>query len=613
MASEIRNVDVVIVGAGPSGLMAGAWMAQTGNTAIILEKEASRTQYGHADGIESRTFEILDSFGMGEEIWNKANRTIDLSIWNDDEHGEITRSTVRENCNPALSRFQEATLGQGQIEQTFLDFIDASHLVAVKWNTGPIDLTVCEESDYPVRVVVATRVPGAQCEEIVHSTIRAKFVIGCDGAHSWVRKTLGLGLDGDQMNENWGVFDSIPLTTFPDIRRRCIVKSAAGHLMIIPREGRLVRFYVQLPPGTEQRFKAKNDASEFVNVVKKALRPYKFDASSIEWSTVYSVGQRLCTTYSLYNRVFLAGDALHTHSPKAGQGMNVSIQDTYNLGWKLAYVIKGKAKASILRTYQGERLPIAKRLLDFDKRMVEGIREKAHASCTKCSLPANGTFEDTLREENTSASGLTVCYKPSCLITKAWKSRNCSQGIPLLPYSRTKLATNIVVGARFPNAQVLFQCDSRPCNLQQVLRSTGEWHMIVFGGDLLGGSQMRRVQRLGLRLSQDMFWSKRVNLNCDDRVGHIGAYLVHCAPRKSVDMMELPEIFRPFDQVTGFDYWKVFADNNSCSENCGGAYQAYGIGTEGCLVLVRPDQHVAFVGALDDLSAMELFLQNFML
>ena len=83
---------------------------------------------------------------------------------NDDEHGEITRSTVRENCNPALSRFQEATLGQGQIEQTFLDFIDASHLVAVKWNTGPIDLTVCEESDYPVRVVVATRVPGAQVQ-----------------------------------------------------------------------------------------------------------------------------------------------------------------------------------------------------------------------------------------------------------------------------------------------------------------------------------------------------------------------------------------------------------------------------------------------------------------
>lgn len=315
----------------------------------------------------------------------------------------------------------------------------------------------------------------------------------------------------------------------------------------------------------------------------------------------------------MYNRVFLAGDALHTHSPKAGQGMNVSIQDTYNLGWKLAYVIKGKAKASILRTYQGERIPIAKSLLDFDKRMVKGISEKDHTSFLKGTFPANGTFEETLREENTSASGLAVRYKPSCLVTKVWQPWKCPQGNLLLPYSRTELATNIAVGARFPNAQVLFQCDSRPYDLQQVLRSTGEWHMIVFGGDFLGGSQMERVQKLGWRLSQDKFWSKRVNLDCDDRVGHIGAYLVHCAPRKLVDMMKLPEIFRPFDEVTGFDYWKVFADNSSCSENRGEAYQAYGIGTEGCLVLVRPDQHVAFVGALDDLSAMELFLQNFML
>ncbi|CDM35428.1 Aromatic-ring hydroxylase-like [Penicillium roqueforti FM164] len=608
MTQNTLSTDVLIIGAGPAGLMAGTWMAQTGIKAMIIDKMPCRTQRGHADGIESRTFEILDSFGMADSIWKHANRTIDLSIWNDCESDGIQRQCISNNCTPGLSRFQEATLGQGQIEENFIDFIQESSSVEVKWNSYPVDLNMCEGSDYPVRVTVEMRTS----ERETSYTVNSKYLIACDGAHSWIRTALGLKLEGDQTDEKWGVIDLIPLTDFPDIRKRCIVKSDYSQLMIIPRERRLVRCYVQLPHEVAAVLWKEVDPALLVNIVKKILSPHTFEASNIEWSTIYTVGQRLCTTLSMYNRVFLAGDAIHTHSPKAGQGMNVSIQDTYNLGWKLASVIKGKAKSSILHTYQTERLQIAIRLIEFDKRMVQGVFQMDSASSVENASSMSNQMQDTLEEENGSASGVTALYKPSCLITRSWDSKGHQLVRPLLPYSKIELAGKLAVGARLPNTQVLFQCDSRPWSLQRVLRSTGEWHLFIFGGDVSINTQMTRVKRLASELSRDETLVNRINQRDHDCVGKISTYLVHCAPRKSVDLMELPKLFIPFDENLGYDYWRVFADEELYSEKRGRAYQQYGIGAEGCTVLVRPDQHVALIGTLDDFAAIELFLGNFM-
>lgn len=314
----------------------------------------------------------------------------------------------------------------------------------------------------------------------------------------------------------------------------------------------------------------------------------------------------------MYNRVFLAGDAIHTHSPKAGQGMNVSIQDAYNLGWKLACVIKGKAKPSILRTYQEERLQIALRLLAFDKRMVQGVFQKDPDFSPKKGLVMSSSMKQALIEENTSASGLTAHYKPSCLTTRAWGLKGHRQANPLLPHSRIELAGNLAIGQRLPDAQVLFQCDSRPYHLQKLLRSTGEWYLLVFGGDISDATQMNRVWDLGLALVQEGSLVHEINHQGDDCVGKIASYLIHSAPRKSVELLELPNVFIPFDDALGHDYWRVLADNKPNSEEKGFAHHQYGIGAEGCVVLVRPDQHVAFVGSLEDLSAVELFMGNFM-
>lgn len=200
--------------------------------------------------------------------------------------------------------------------------------------------------------------------------------------------------------------DSVVKTTFPDIRKRCAIHSEAGSIMIIPRErisgGKvLTRIYCQMEddverdPGiaadpvataSEEIEKAKKEKSkqrrEKVNLerittqARRVLAPYDISFADVDWWAAYQIGQRATPAFSAADpkepgkvkRVHIVGDACHTHSPKAGQGMNVSMMDAYNLSWKLAHVLNGLAPESLLDTYEHERLDIARQLIEFDTR-----------------------------------------------------------------------------------------------------------------------------------------------------------------------------------------------------------------------------------------------------
>lgn len=160
---------------------------------------------------------------------------------------------------------------------------------------------------------------------------------GCDGAHSVVRKSLGIKMLGDSTDAVWGVMDVFPRTNFPDIRKKCTMHTDAGNLLIIPREGgSLVRFYIELPAGKAARDVRLEDLQAQARLI---FRPYKMEITATTWWSAYSIGQRRADLFTVKHRAFLTGDACHTHSPKAGQGMNVSLQDGYNLGWKLGAVL----------------------------------------------------------------------------------------------------------------------------------------------------------------------------------------------------------------------------------------------------------------------------------
>ena len=210
-------------------------------------------------------------------------------------------------------------------------------------------------------------------------TIKARYVVGCDGARSAVRTSIGRELRGDSANHAWGVMDVLAVTDFPDIRCKSLIQSANdGSMLIIPREGGyLFRLYIELDKlDAGERVASRNiTVDDLIATAQRIFNPYKLEVKEIPWWSVYEIGQRLTDKFddvpdedrARLPRVFIAGDACHTHSPKAGQGMNVSMQDGFNLGWKLASVLRKRCPPSLLHTYSAERRAIAKELIDFDR------------------------------------------------------------------------------------------------------------------------------------------------------------------------------------------------------------------------------------------------------
>lgn len=264
---------------------------------------------------------------------------------------------------------------------------------------------------------------------------------------------------GDTTDTVWGVMDIYPLTTFPDIRRKCTIHSAAGNLLIIPREGgSMVRFYIQLPAGSVPKDVKLGDLQ---SAARKIFAPYEMEFAETFWWSAYSIGQRLADHFHRDMRVFLTGDACHTHSPKAGQGMNVSLQDGYNIGWKLGSVLSGLSPLSTLQTYVRERSKTAADLIAFDKELSAMFSRKEEKE---------GEFAEYFVKSGRYMAGFTARYEDSVITN--------------LKESKEDLATGIMVGMRFPSAQVIRFCDAKPVQLQSVMRSDGRWRVVVFSGDI---------------------------------------------------------------------------------------------------------------------------------
>jgi phenol 2-monooxygenase len=275
---------------------------------------------------------------------------------------------------------------------------------------------------------------------------------------------------GDTSDTVWGVMDIYPLTNFPDIRRKCTIHSAAGNLLIIPREGgSLTRFYIQLPPGSQPKDVTLADLQDTARAI---FTPYTMSFASTFWWSAYSIGQRLASSFAASSRVFLTGDACHTHSPKAGQGMNVSLQDGYNIGWKLASVLARLSPPALLDTYVSERARTAADLIAFDKELAAMFSRKE-------ARP--GEFAEYFTQSARYTAGLTARYEASVAIaadTDADAEGGEGGG------GGTSAARGVAVGMRFPSHQVIRFCDCRPMQLQSVLRSDGRWRVVVFAGDI---------------------------------------------------------------------------------------------------------------------------------
>ncbi|KAK3938331.1 phenol hydroxylase [Diplogelasinospora grovesii] len=677
------NVDVLIIGAGPAGLMAAAWMAHCGVRARIVDKRNTKIFCGQADGLQCRSLEIFDSLGFADRAWKEANHMIEICMWNPGSDGVIRRSDRIPDTIVGLSRFQQIVLNQGRIERFFLDNIkkhsgdsihvergvlpesleidaskaddDAAYPVTVRLRTlteeesappqqqqlaagskgksgsvadGMFRSNLVHEDDEDELIRKSkTRDPGAS--EIVH----AKYVIGCDGARSWTRRALGFELQGEATDFIWGVMDVIPITDFPDIRMRCAIHSAEnGSLMVIPRENKLVRLYIQLkevtPDASGRADRSKITPDLIFSAAQKILSPYKIDYEYCDWWTAYQIGQRVGTSFDAHSRVFLAGDAVHTHSPKAGQGMNVSMQDCFNLGWKVALVAQGICKRSILSTYQSERRRVAQDLIDFDHKFAKLFSGRPAKDVMDAEGVSMEEFKDAFLKGNLFASGLSVNYGPSNLVVKAGdavaqgdgsikhvNSAKLEREVSAEVFAKKQaLATGLPVGMRFNSFKVLNQACARPWHFQERLKADGRFRVVLFAGNILNPDQKERVNRFCEQLDNQGSFLKRATPPGKEVDSVIEVLTIHSAKRTETELLrDFPATLHPYNEHTGWDYNKVFVDDVSYHEGFGDAYTNYGVDKErGCVVAVRPDQYVGWVGDLEDFEDLQGYFEGCM-
>jgi len=402
------------------------------------------------------------------------------------------------------------------------------------------------------------------------------------------------------------VMDARPITDLPDVRVKVVLHSAdSGSLLIVPRERNLVRFYIQLgtlQPGEKLDASAQS-AEKIIESARKILAPYTLECPEVEWWSVYEIGQRLCKDVSFKNRVFLAGDAFHTHSPKGGQGMNVSMADSYNLGWKLAACAKGIASPSILDTYSGERVEVARQLIEFDHKVSRLFSGKpAVAESEGVSMEE---FQALWIKMGKWSSGTATKYDPSLIMTESTAAK-------------TELAKNIVIGSHFESHIVVCYADAHAVQFADRLVADGRWRLIVFASNMGSPNQLQRFNDLCNQLmnSQDSP-IKKYTPPTTDLNSIIEVLTLTSSPRRVLPYSAFPELTRPFVGKFRYPtYGQIFSDEVSYLDGGGEAYSGYGVDPDGpgCVVLVRPDQHVADVLRFEQcVEKLAQFFDGFMI
>ena len=384
--------------------------------------------------------------------------------------------------------------------------------------------------------------------------------------------------------------------------------NAGGTILIIPRERNLVRFYVPVQvvdSATNGRFDRTSITPDMIRArVQEILRPYTFDFETCDWWTAYQIGQRIAPVFAKGSRMFLAGDAVHTHSPKVGLGMNMSIQDGFNIGWKIALVAAGVANPAILDTYDPERHRLAEMLIDFDRHWAghftggEKPPVEGGPSKTESMLKVVAMFEDF-------ADGFTSFYGAGPLV---WKF-NDEEGPPE--------AHKLIAGERFPPAKLRKQVDGNTEWTTKVLKSDGRFRLVILAGDGRDETQKQRLSTLCAFLaSSDQ--QKRSPLQrytaIKDRFNSpVDVMTIHSAPWEKTEFFDFPEILRPSDPAFGWKYEKIWCDD-ACAwdRDCDGkGYEKWGVDrVRGAMLIVRPDQYIGWVGELEDVEGMMRYLDG---
>ncbi|KAK6842779.1 FAD binding domain-containing protein [Apiospora arundinis] len=534
-SQQSTDYEVLIVGGGSAGLCAGIWLARYGIDFKILERRDGPMRQGQADGVQCRTVEIFESFGIEGPLLREACHVLELAFWAPSDRvgldggdtiskdglngfakaggrktGGIARTHYAPDTEPGISHMPHVILNQARMNSIMTEEMTRSAgKDMIEYGVEVVDVSVdCEQAKEPDAYCVSVTAKRNGATE----HMRAKYVLGCDGAHSIVRKSLGFKMIGDSRDAMWGVMDIYPRTNFPDIRKKVLINSEAGNMVVIPREGDyLVRFYMEFPQYTGAA--ADITLADLHEKARLIFRPYAMEFADTTWWSAYAIGQRRADHFTASNR-----------------GMNVSLQDGYNLGWKLGAVLRGRAKPALLETYVSERQKVATDLIDFDRHFTQLFStayRREHGITPE-------HFHEQFVKSGRYTAGQALKYDRSAIV--------CLNGA-------RDSAKRLEVGMRFPSSQVVRVCDAKAMQLVRALPSDSSWHIVVFAGDIRNAEGSANLDQVSRTLSEI---TRRLELKC---------------------------------------LLNVFIDDHSYNSGHGHAYESYGVKPEtGAVVVLRPDQ-----------------------
>lgn len=436
--STPANIPILIVGAGPTGLALAHSLQREGVSFRLIDKSPGRSSTSRALGIHARTLEMLDAMGLVDRFLAQGRKVRGVGFHEGGKLlGEISLAHIGSSYSHAL------ILPQSKTEEIFDRVLADAGVVAER----PCELLGMRQE----RGVVLCRLRDAQdmIEELPFD-----YVVGCDGAHSTVRHCSGIEFDGGGYAENFGLADvelrgeiagdQISLFFHPD-----------GLVAFFPMRPGFFRIVAQLHGGAA-------DNGVTVEELEEVIRARAGDSLRLgtpEWITAFRTHHRRARTFR-DGRVFLAGDAAHIHSPAGAQGMNTGLQDAWNLGWKLAAVVKGNAAPGLLLSYEEERMPAADHVLQMTDRMMRSacLKEPLATTLRNQLLSLGSRVEPLETRFAREISQVALNYRASSL------TQDCRHKLPL--------PGSLRAGDRLPDVELIGP-DGRRQNLYSQIRKPG--------------------------------------------------------------------------------------------------------------------------------------------
>jgi phenol 2-monooxygenase len=609
------DVDVLIVGAGPVGLNL-AYQLRRFSSPLISHASGSQPISVHI--IEAHPKPVQESFGRAVTFWPRSMEILSQMGLAD----QITQQCVAVRSSAAYNTKGEEVFGRGWsfvegiedtrfkfasvLRQKFVEDIFRAELANLGAKVSEmckfVDLTIDESVEVGGRGRVKAKVldssagAGREREYIV----KCRYLIGCDGSRTLVRGAAGIDSDGDRTEDKWVRIDGVlKSTTMPKPRSYGAIESPLyGNVLWIPLDHGATRIGFAL---NEERRKlyAELDQEVFIQEAKQSVKPFDIEYERVDWASVYSVGQRVARNFWAKESVFLAGDAAHSHSSGAGQGMNAGMHDAVNLGWKLALVLTGVLKREVLETYDLERQPNAKKLIKYDEDisvLVSGRLPKDWRG-DRTEDP-NVVLGKILQEAKGFNTGLTIGFEPNIAV-----SRDDSGEDVNLVAKRSIVPAPAIAGYRAPDVQVLTPALWEHVWLQTLMTNFARFYILVFMGRSKGAKEAFAKMKQDVQGNAHLKPERVPGTAAPSNGIHVNGSSDSHARKWPVDFLTLlPEkVGNAWFELGTDPLGKVYYDVDG-----GAAYQRYGVDVDsGAVFVVRPDGWIGARIALDSSSPVE--------